>query len=56
MTTANSLSPWKRRQFGNPSGRPKGTRDLSGYVFETTDGSKEFLDAMVSFAMTPSMQ
>ena len=56
MTTANSLSPWKRRQFGNPSGRPKGTRDLSGYVLETTDGGKELIDAMVSFAMTPSMQ
>jgi len=56
MTTANSLSPWKRRQFGNPSGRPKGTRDLSGYVLETTDGGKELIDAMVSFAMTPRIQ
>jgi len=56
MTTANGLSPWKRRQFGNPSGRPKGTRDLSGYVLETTDGGKELIDAMVSFAMTPSIQ
>jgi len=41
MTTANNpennLSPWKLGQSGNPSGRPKGTRDLAGYVLETTD-------------------
>ena len=38
MTTANNrdnnLSPWKPGQSGNPSGRPKGTRDLAGYVLE----------------------
>ena len=52
MTTANSpnnnLSPWKPGQSGNPSGRPKGTRDLAGYVLETTDGGKELVDALVS--------
>ena len=34
MTTTNSpnnnLSPWKPGQSGNPSGRPRGTRDLAG--------------------------
>ena len=52
MATANSpdnnLSPWQPGQSGNPSGRPKGTRDLAGYVLETTDGGKELIDALVS--------
>ena len=42
MATGNSpnnkLSPWQPGQSGHPSGRPKGTRDLAGYVLETTDG------------------
>ena len=54
MTTANSLNnnlrPWKPGQSGNPSGRPKGTRDLADYVLETTDGGKELVDALVSIA------
>ena len=54
MITANSpnnnLSPWKPGQSGNPSGRPRGTRDLAGYVLETTDGGKELVDALVSVA------
>ena len=54
MTTANnpnnSLSPWKPGQSGNPSGRPRGTRDLAGYVLETTDGGKELVDALVCLA------
>jgi len=49
MTTANNsennLSPWQPGQSGHPSGRPKGTRDLAGYVLETTDGGKELVDA-----------
>ena len=49
MTTANnhgnSLTPWKPGQSGNPSGRPKGTRDLADYVLETTDSGKELVDA-----------
>ena len=52
MTTANnsnnSLNPWQPGQSGNPSGRPKGTRDLAGYVLESTDGGKELVDALVS--------
>ena len=54
MTAANSsnnkLGPWKPGQSGNPSGRPKGTRDLAGYVLETTDGGKELIDALLSIA------
>jgi hypothetical protein len=54
MTTANNpennLSPWKPGQSGNPSGRPKGTRDLAGYVLETTDIGKELVDSLVSIA------
>ena len=51
MTTANNaennLSPWKPGQSGNPSGRPKGTRDLAGYVLESTGGGRELVDALV---------
>jgi len=54
MTTANNpsnnLSPWKPGQSGNPSGRPRGTRDLAGYVLETTDGGKELVDSLLSIA------
>jgi hypothetical protein len=54
MTTANNptnnLSPWQPGQSGNPSGRPKGTRDLTGYVLETTDGGKGLVDALVCLA------
>jgi hypothetical protein len=54
MTTANNsennLSPWQPSQSGNPSGRPKGTRDLAGYVPETIYGGKELVDALVSIA------
>ena len=52
MTTGNSpnnnLSPWTPGQSGNPSGRPKGTRDLAGYVLETTGGGRGLVDALVS--------
>ena len=54
MTTANNpannLSPWQPGQSGNPSGRPKGTRDLAGYVLETTYGGKELVDDLVCMA------
>ena len=54
MTTANStnnnLSPWQPRQSGNPTGRSRGTRDLAGYVLETTNGGEELVDALLSLA------
>ena len=54
MTTANNpennLSPWKPGQSGNPSGRPRGTRDLAGYVLEATGGGQELIDDLVSLA------
>ena len=61
MTTANNpnnnLSPWQPGQSGNPSSRPKGTRDLAGYVLETTDGGKELVDALLSIVrgVTPNV-
>ena len=54
MITANSpnnnLSPWKPGQSGNPSGRPRGTRDLAGHVLETTNGGKKLVDGLLSLA------
>ena len=54
MTTANNadynLSPWKPGQSGNPSGRPKGTRDLAGYVLESAGSGRELVNALLSIA------
>ena len=54
MATANNpdnnLSPWKPGQSGNPTGRPRGTRDLAGYVLESTDAGRELIDALVCLA------
>ena len=54
MTTANNpennLSPWQPGQSGNPSGGPRGTRDLAGYVLQTTDVGEELVNALVSIA------
>ena len=54
MTTANNqgnnLSPWKPGQSGNPSGRPKSTKDLAGYVLEVTGGGKELIDSLLCLA------
>ena len=54
MTTANNpnnnLSPWRPGQSGNPSGRPRGTRDLAGYVLETTDAGRELIDSLLCIA------
>jgi len=46
----NNLSPWQPGQSGNSSGRPKGTRDLAGYVLESTGGGRELIDDLVSIA------
>ena len=52
MSTANNpdynLTPRKPGQSGNPSGRPKGTRDLAGYVLETTGGGRELIDSLLA--------
>ena len=54
MTTANNpnhnLSPWKLGQSGNPSDKSRGTKDLTGYMLETTDGGKELVDVLMSIA------
>ena len=54
MTTANNpnnnLSPWKLGQSENPSGKPRGTKDLTGYVHEPTDGGKALVDVLMSIA------
>ena len=54
MTTANNpnnnLSPRKLGQSGNPSDKSRGTKDLTGYVLETTDGGKELVDVLMSIA------
>ena len=54
MTTANNpnnnLSPWRPGQSGNPSGRPRGTRDLADYVVETTDAGRELIDSLLCIA------
>ena len=49
-SASNNLSPWQPGQSGNPSGRPKGTRDLAGYVLETTESGQELVDALASIA------
>ena len=61
MTTANNtnnnLSPWKPGHSGNPSGRPRGTRDLAGYVLESTDDGRELIDSLLSIVrgVTPNV-
>ena len=54
MTTGNNpnnnLSAYQPGQSGNPSGRPRGTRDLAGYVLETTDAGKELVDSLLCIA------
>ena len=54
MTTANNpnnnLSLCKPGQSGNPRSRPRGTRDLAGYVLEITNAGKELVDCLVSIA------
>ena len=54
MTTANNsknnLTPWQPGQSGNPRGRPEGSKDLPGYVLETTAGGKELVDTLVCIA------
>ena len=50
MTTTNNannnLSLWQPSQ----SGRPKGTRDVAGYMLETTGDGRELIDSLISIA------
>jgi len=52
MRTRNSnknsgLTPWKPGQSGNPSGRPKGTRDLANVVMDASSDGEELVDLLL---------
>ena len=48
-TRRNSgLRPWQPGESGNPSGRPKGTRDLANLVLESTDSGGELVAALLA--------
>jgi|GEM_PF-3282706 integrase len=50
MTTANNpnnnLSPWQPGQSGNPSGRPRGTRDLASLMIAQGVQSREVMEQL----------
>ena len=53
MDTANTIKntgwrPWQPGESGNPSGRPKGTRDLANLVLAETGNGEELVAALLA--------
>ncbi len=46
----NLLPPYKKGQSGNPSGKPKGTRDLAKKIIEKTKDGEELVEKLLSLA------
>ena len=44
------LPPYKKGQSGNPSGKPKGTRDLAKKIIEKTKDGEELVEKLLSLA------
>ena len=48
-TDQNSgLRPWRPGESGNPSGRPKGTRELAHLVLAATENGEELVKALLA--------
>ena len=46
----NLLPPFKKGQSGNPSGKPRGTRDLAKKIIEKTKDGEELVEKLLSLA------
>ena len=49
-SNSNLLPPYKKGQSGNPSGKPKGTRDLAKKILEKTKNGEELVEKLLSLA------
>jgi hypothetical protein len=49
-SNSNLLPPYKKGQSGNPSGKPKGTRDLAKKILEKTKDGEELVEKLLSLA------